>query len=172
MAGIGIRYAEFARRLPRPGLVVAVVTPGNPADARAVPGLPDDVRRFVRGDLRRLLADCDAVIAQGQLANDLVREAPDLPVAIDLYDPWLIENLHYAPDLGLGPYLNDHASWILQLSRGDFFNDLGSRTRTLPVSGARSPTRAVTPMDILALPLIGKSSTACRGAQISDCGGT
>ena len=121
MAGIGIRYAEFARRLPRPGLDVVVVTAGEPADARAVPGLPDDVRRFVRGDLRRLLADCDAVIAQGQLANDVVLEVRDRPVAIDLYDPWLIENLHYAPDLGVGPYLNDHASWVLQLSRGDFF---------------------------------------------------
>src|SRR5437868_6258584 len=106
MAGIGIRYAEFARRLPRPGLDVVVVTPGDVTDARAVPGLPDDVRRFVRGDLRRLLADCDAVIAQGQLANDLVLEAPHMPAAIDLYDPWLIENLHYAPDLGFGPYKN------------------------------------------------------------------
>ena len=121
MAGIGIRYAELARRLPRPGLDVVVVTSGDPADARAVQGLPDDVRRFVRGDLRRLLADCDAVVAQGQLANDVVLEAPDLPVVIDLYDPWLIENLHYAPHLGLNQYKNDHASWMLQLSLGDFF---------------------------------------------------
>lgn len=121
MAGIGIRYAEFARRLPRAGLDVVVMTAGDPADARMVPGMPDDVRRFVRGDLRRLLADCDAVVAQGDLANDVVREVPDLPAVIDLYDPWLIENLHYAPDLGFGPYRHDHASWILQLSRGDFF---------------------------------------------------
>src|SRR5438477_62930 len=41
MAGIGIRYAEFARRLPRPGLDVVVVTPGDVTDARAVPvGVP------------------------------------------------------------------------------------------------------------------------------------
>jgi GT2 family glycosyltransferase/glycosyltransferase involved in cell wall biosynthesis len=121
MAGIGIRYAEFARRLPRPGLEVVLVTAGDPAEARQVPGVPDDVRSFARGGLAALLADCDAAVAQGQLANDLVLEVPELPVAIDLYDPWLIENLHYAPRLGLGPYRNDHASWTLQLSRGDFF---------------------------------------------------
>jgi glycosyltransferase involved in cell wall biosynthesis len=79
------------------------------------------VRRFERGRLAALLADCDAAVAQGQLANDVVLERPDLPVAIDLYDPWLVENLHYAPTLGLDPYRNDHATWVLQLSRGDFF---------------------------------------------------
>ena len=121
MAGIGIRYAEFARRLPRPGLEVVVVTNGDPADARAVPGMPDDVRPFARGELRRLLADCDAVVTQGQLANHVVLEMADVPVAVDLYDPWLLENLHYAPHLGVGLYRNDRASWIRQLSRGDFF---------------------------------------------------
>jgi len=100
MAGIGIRYAELARRLPRPGIEVAVITPGDPEAARAVPGMPADVRRFVRGGLRGLVADCDAAVAQGQLANDLVLEVPELPVAIDLFDPWLVENLHYVKQLG------------------------------------------------------------------------
>jgi glycosyltransferase involved in cell wall biosynthesis len=121
MAGIGIRYAEFARRLPRPGLDVVVVTRGELPEARAVPGLPDDVRRFARGELRRLLADCDAVVAQGHLANDVLLEMAGVPVAIDLYDPWLIENLHYAAHLGPRLYRHDHASWTAQLSRGDFF---------------------------------------------------
>ena len=121
MAGIGIRYAELARRLPRPGIEVAVITPGDPEAARAVPGMPADVRRFVRGGLRELVADCDAAVAQGQLANDLVLEVPELPAAIDLFDPWLVENLHYARTLGPGPFRNDHASWVLQLSRGDLF---------------------------------------------------
>jgi glycosyltransferase involved in cell wall biosynthesis len=121
MAGIGIRYTELARRLPRPGLDVVVITPGDPVDARAVAGMPDDVRRFARGDLRSLLADCDAVVTQGDLANDVLREMPDRPVAIDLYDPWLVENLHYAPLIGHGQFRHDHASWVHQLSRGDFF---------------------------------------------------
>jgi hypothetical protein len=119
MAGIGIRYHELARRLPRPGLEVVLLNPG-PLDA--VPALPGvECRELVRGRLADLLADCDAAVAQGQLANDLLLEVPELPTAIDLYDPWLIENLHYARTLGLGPYRNDHATWVLQMSRGDFF---------------------------------------------------
>ncbi|RMH15993.1 MAG: glycosyltransferase [Acidobacteria bacterium] len=120
MAGIGIRYLELARRLPRPGLEVVLLTAGDPAD---VPELPPGatVRAFERGRLGELLADCDAVLSQGQLANDVALEVPELPLAIDLYDPWLVENLAYVDSLGLDPYRNDHATWVLQLSRGDFF---------------------------------------------------
>lgn len=118
MAGIGIRYLELARRLPRSGIEVVLVTPGDPAE---VPEVDADVRRFERGRLWDLLADCDGAVAQGQLANDLLLECPELPTAIDLYDPFLVENLHYVDTLGLDPYRNDHATWVLQLSRGDFF---------------------------------------------------
>jgi len=120
MAGIGIRYLEMARRLPRAAadIEVVVVTPGDPAE---VPTVPGEVRAFARGGLAALLADCDGAVAQGQLANDLLLEVPTLPCAIDLYDPWLVENLHYFATLGLDPYRNDHATWMLQLSRGDFF---------------------------------------------------
>jgi len=120
MAGIGIRYLEFARRLPRPGIDIVLLTAGDPAE---VPELPAgvEVRRFARGGLGVLLADCDAAVGQGQLANDLLLEMPRLPAAIDLYDPWLVENLHYTASLGLDPYRNDHATWLLQLGGGDFF---------------------------------------------------
>jgi hypothetical protein len=125
MAGIGIRYLELARRLPTAcgGAVETVLV--SPAEAAAMRDLAGSevasVRRFERGRLAALLADCDAAVAQGQLANDVVLELPELPVAIDLYDPWLVENLHYTATLGLDPYRNDHATWVLQLSRGDFF---------------------------------------------------
>jgi glycosyltransferase involved in cell wall biosynthesis len=118
MAGIGIRYLELARRLPRPGLEVVLVSPAEPGEA---PALPCPVRRFARGGLPGILADCDAAVAQGQLANDLLLELPLLPTAIDLYDPWLVENLSYHRTLGFDPWRNDHATWVLQLSRGDFF---------------------------------------------------
>jgi len=118
MAGIGIRYLELARRLPRPGIEVVLVSPAAPDEA---PEVPCTVRTFVRGSLRALLADCDAAVAQGQLANDLVLACPELPTAIDLYDPWLVENAHYLGSLGLDPWRNDHATWVLQLSRGDLF---------------------------------------------------
>lgn len=118
VAGIGLRYLELARRLPAHGIDVVVVSPAEPTD---VP-LPDGTaRRFAAGRLAEIVSDCAGAVAQGQLANDLLLECPDLPVAIDLYDPWLIENLHYASELGFGPYRNDHATWVLQLSRGDLF---------------------------------------------------
>lgn len=120
MAGIGIRYVEMARHLSSEGFEVTLVAPqtsgsppGNTGDAR--------FRAFERGKLSVLFDGCVAVVAQGQLANDLLLEVPETPAVIDLYDPWLVENLHYMDSLGLDPFKNDHASWVLQMSRGDFF---------------------------------------------------
>lgn len=121
MAGIGIRYQELARRLPEHGVEVVLLTPGEIAEARELDLPLTDLRAFERGRLQELVKDCDGAVAQGQLANDLLLEAPDLPTAIDLYDPFLVENLHYAETLGLDVYRNDHATWVLQLARGDFF---------------------------------------------------
>ena len=118
VAGIGVRYLELARRLPREGIEIVAVSPAAPEETPLAPGA---TRRFQAGRLPELLADCDGAVAQGQLANDVLLECPELPVAVDLYDPWLVENLHYTPELGLDPYRNDHATWVLQLSRGDFF---------------------------------------------------
>jgi glycosyltransferase involved in cell wall biosynthesis len=133
MAGIGIRYLELARRLPAYGLDVRLVSPAAPEESAALAGITGtgiDVRPFERGKLAATLDGCDAAVAQGQLANDLVLELPSLPVAIDLYDPWLVENLSYVLTLGLDPYRNDHATWVLQLSRGDFFLCSSEEQRT------------------------------------------
>lgn len=131
MAGIGIRYLELARRLPGYGVDVTLVSPAEPEESAAL-GLPTgvEVRRFERGRLAGLLAHCDGAVAQGQLANDLLIEVPDLPAAIDLYDPWLVENLTYFKTLGLDPFRNDHATWVLQMSRGDFFLCSSDEQRT------------------------------------------
>lgn len=118
VGGIGVRYLELARRLPGHGIEVRVVSPAEPEETPLPAG---SVRRFVPGRLAETLAGCDGAVGQGQLVNDLLLECPDLPVAVDLYDPWLVENLCYAPELGLDPYRNDHATWVLQLSRGDLF---------------------------------------------------
>ncbi|MBV8200934.1 MAG: hypothetical protein JOZ15_09965, partial [Acidobacteria bacterium] len=121
MAGIGIRYFEFARRLAAAGLETVLLSPAAPEESAGL-ALPDvELRRCEPGRLAEQLAGCDAAVAQGQLANDLVLAAPELPAALDLYDPWLIENLSYLGTLGLDPYRNDHATWLLQMSRGDFF---------------------------------------------------
>ena len=155
MAGIGIRYLELARRLPRPGLETVLVSPAPLEEAAEVAGeLP--VRRFEPGRLAALLADCDAAVAQGQLANDVLLELPHLPTAIDLYDPWLIENLAYAGTLGLDPYRNDHATWVLQLARGDFFLCSSEEQRTfylgfLAALGRVNPERIAGDPDLAAL---------------------
>ena len=156
MAGIGIRYAELARRLPAYGVDVVLVSPVDPTEAAEVPlgGVP--VLRFERGRLQTLLAGCDAAVAQGQLANDLLLECPLLPTAIDLYDPWLIENLTYAPALGYGPFANDHATWVLQMSRGDFFLCSSEEQRTfylgfLAALGRVNPERVARDPDLSGL---------------------
>ncbi|HEY0782843.1 MAG TPA: glycosyltransferase [Thermoanaerobaculia bacterium] len=122
MAGIGIRYLELAVRLPRYGVETVLISPAAPeetAEIAALAGTP--ARRFAPGRMRELVSGCDGAVAQGQNANDVLLEVPELPVAIDLYDPWLVENMNYTAELGLAPYRNDHATWVLQMARGDFF---------------------------------------------------
>jgi hypothetical protein len=119
--GIGVRYLELARRLPAFGFDVVLASPAEVETTMACGLDRDRVRSVAAGGLAEAFADRDVAVAQGQLANDLLTARADLPVAIDLYDPWLIENLHYVSSLGFGPYRNDHATWVLQLSRGDYF---------------------------------------------------
>lgn len=156
MAGIGIRYLEFARRLPAEGVEVVLVSPAAPEETAEL-GLDGvEIRRFERGRLAEILRGCDAAVAQGQLANDLVLEMPNLPVAIDLYDPWLIENFAYHETLGLDPYRNDHATWVLQMSRGDFFLCSSEEQRTfylgfLAAVGRVNPERIAGDPDLATL---------------------
>lgn len=117
MAGIGIRYLELARRLPAFNFETVLIHPGEAQEIES----GCEVRIGRPGHLHKLLFDCDVAVCQGQLGNSLVTESPDIPTVVDLYDPWLVENLHYSSVLGLAPFRNDHASWILQMSRGDFF---------------------------------------------------
>jgi len=121
MGGIGVRYLELARRLPEAGFEVVLASPGSREDAAACGLDPARVRPLGDVSVAAALGDRDVVVAQGQLANDLLLGLPGTPAVIDLYDPWLIENLHYVGSLGLDPWRNDHATWILQLSMGDFF---------------------------------------------------
>lgn len=121
MAGIGIRYLEFARHLSAAGIEIVLSSPAEPEAIRQMVPEAVEVRRFPARGLRRRFADCRAAVAQGPLADQVLRKLPRLPVAIDLYDPWLVENLHYGDTLGLEPYRRDLASWTLQLSQGDVF---------------------------------------------------
>lgn len=121
MGGIGVRYVEMARHLVAEGFDVRLLSPASPESAAAT-GLPAGVARRYEPERRGdWLGDREVVVVQGQLGNDFVLDDPGLPLVVDLYDPWLVENLAYAPELGLAPYRNDHRSWVLQLGRGDLF---------------------------------------------------
>jgi glycosyltransferase involved in cell wall biosynthesis len=119
-AGVGSRFVGLAEVLVRSGHRVTLAIPNDPAEAAiGQPGLevvqaePDSLGRQAEGH--------DWVLLHGHLGNHYLCQRDDLPVVVDLYDPFLIENLHYHRELGLGPFRNDHATWRLQLSRGDFF---------------------------------------------------
>ncbi len=58
-----------------------------------------------------------------------LHEVPEIPVAVDLYDPFPIENLHYARTLGEGTASHDRATLDLALGRGDFFLCASSEQR-------------------------------------------
>jgi hypothetical protein len=63
----------------------------------------------------------DWVLIQAHLGNHYLSQRDDLPVVVDLYDPFLVENMSYHRELGLQPFRTDHATWRLQMGRGDFF---------------------------------------------------
>jgi len=161
MGGIGIRYLELARRLPAFGLDVVLLSPAAPEESARCGLDPARVRRATAATLAEATADRDVAVGQGQLVNDLIGARPELPLAVDLYDPWLVENLHYFDELGLEPYRNDHATWVLQLGHGDFFPSLRSP------SACRTSCRRTVPGCRRACP----ASAACCSA-VSTTGTT
>jgi len=119
-AGVGSRLVALARVLADAGHAVTLAVPNDPKEAE----LGDGRIRTIRGEPDRLgaLAEGhDWVLLHGHLGNHYLAQRDDLPVVVDLYDPFLIENLHYHRELGLEPYRTDHATWRLQMSRGDLF---------------------------------------------------
>ena len=45
-----------------------------------------------------------------------------IPTVVDLYDPFIIENLHYYAERGAEVFQHDHATLMESLPRGDFFS--------------------------------------------------
>lgn len=106
-AGIGIRFLEIARVLRDDGHAVTLLSPENGA--------------LKPEDLLRQSEASDVAIVQGHAANDFFAHARPIPVVIDLYDPFIIENLHYYASRGSEVFTHDHATLIHSLLRGDFF---------------------------------------------------
>jgi glycosyltransferase involved in cell wall biosynthesis len=120
--GIGIRFLEMARELRRLGRVsLWVPNEDYPTD------YDFEVRRLPKGDLPDAIGGVDAVVIHGHVSdwyfNALRRhqlgEGP--PLVVDLYDPFLIENLQYCEELGEQIYWRDRGVLLRQLERGDFF---------------------------------------------------
>src|SRR5438128_4824248 len=72
-------------------------------------------------DLLRHSNDADIAIVQGHIANDFFAHAQPIPTVVDLYDPFIIENLHYFASRGAEVYEHDHLTLMRSLQRGDFF---------------------------------------------------
>ena len=119
MAGMGIRALELARALSREH-ETRLLVPNAPREAQDAAG---DIAVVAAppGRLAEAAAGASAAVVSGHAANSWFHEVPAVPVAVDLYDPFPIENLHYARTLGEGTARHDLATLSLALSRGDFF---------------------------------------------------
>ena len=121
MAGMGIRALELARALSG-RFDVRLIVPNDPGEAREIAGpIRIDVRGAAPGALAEAARGVQAAVVSGHAANGWFHEVPDLPVAADLYDPFPIENLHYARLLGPETALHDRRTLELALSRADVF---------------------------------------------------
>jgi glycosyltransferase involved in cell wall biosynthesis len=114
-AGIGIRFVEIARVLAIDGHDVTVLTPGGGtvSACRCQPLTPET--------LAAVSEKSDVAIVQGHAANDLFAHARPIPTVVDLYDPFIIENLHYFAERGDEVFTHDHATLMRSIARGDLF---------------------------------------------------
>lgn len=119
MAGMGIRALELARALSGQ-FAVRLLVPNDTGQAREVAGALEVVG-VKDGALAAAARGADAAVVSGHAANGWFHQVPDVPVAADLYDPYPVENLHYARSLGEGTARHDRESLALALGRADFF---------------------------------------------------
>lgn len=106
-AGVGIRFLEIARVLRGDGHEVTTLAP--------------DVIGLTAETLLETSRRSDVAVVQGHVANAYFQHAEPIPTVIDLYDPFIIENLHYFAERGAEVFQHDHATLMSSLARGDFF---------------------------------------------------
>jgi glycosyltransferase involved in cell wall biosynthesis len=112
-------------------------------DAGSVPGCRVDA--ITPENLLRYSRDADVAIVQGHAANELFAHAAAIPTVVDLYDPFVVENLHYYPSRGGEVYSHDHATLIQSLLHGDLFL-CASEAQRLFYLGALLTTGRVNPI--------------------------
>jgi glycosyltransferase involved in cell wall biosynthesis len=120
-AGIGIRFLEIARVLAGDGHTITLLSPDEipVASSSSVSALR--MASLTPENLNRFSGESDMAIVQGHAANDFFAHARTIPTVIDLYDPFIIENLHYLTERGPETFSHDHATMIASLLKGDFF---------------------------------------------------
>lgn len=114
-AGVGIRFLEFARALLAEGHHLVVLSP----DGGSVPGCESFPTTPSR--IRDASAAADVAVLQGHVANEFFAHAVRIPTVVDLYDPYIIENLHYYRERGDEVFRHDHTTLTGSLFGGDFF---------------------------------------------------
>jgi hypothetical protein len=119
MAGMGIRALELARALSAQ-FPVRLLVPNDPAEAREIAG-GLEVAAATEGGLTAAARGAGAAVVSGHAANWWFHQVPDVPVAADLYDPFPVENLHYARSLGAATARHDLETLALALARADCF---------------------------------------------------
>lgn len=114
-AGIGIRFIEIARALVAEGHSATVLSPdgGSLAGCEAAATTPESIR--VES------GRADVAVVQGHVANDYFASAAPIPTVVDLYDPFIVENLHYYAERGSEVFTHDHATLVRSLLHGDLF---------------------------------------------------
>ena len=105
-AGIGIRFLEIAKVLAADGHSVTLRSRDDSMTAESI---------------ARDSGENDVAVVQGHIANELFAHGKPLPTVVDLYDPFIVENLHYYSQRGAAVFQHDHATLMSSIARGDFF---------------------------------------------------
>lgn len=121
--GIGIRFLEMGRELQRHGHEVVLWVPNEDipscTDVKTVPLWGPAFRAYLKKSA--------VVIVHGHISETyfaILKEekiVSDPPLVVDLYDPFLVENLQYTPLLGEDVFFRDRSVLFRQIVHGDFF---------------------------------------------------
>lgn len=117
MAGPGIRYWNMAKILSNSNEIILYIPNDKPQEL----GSDIDIRRFNKQNVVSESVDASCIVVQGMtLWNHSFIKKLGLPIVIDLYDPFIFENLEI--------FLDDKRSYraslsvlMDQLSVGDYF---------------------------------------------------
>jgi glycosyltransferase involved in cell wall biosynthesis len=136
MAGPGIRYWEFARILGQHFSVKLIVPPFVPMEViPSAETLPASLCVCSNAQtLRDVAQDCDVIVTLGVVLlfypfiGDLGK-----PLVLDMYDPFLLENLQRQAKVDLLKQVTSYENYLealrVQLCAGDFFMCAGEKQR-------------------------------------------